>query len=182
MITLEISRMTRPFALGMAALVIGLFPACGAPSEEPADVAVEETAPAEPAAPAEEAAPAEQAAPAPEAAAGTGEAAPAAAGGAGDAAKGKTLYVTYCGACHGPGGKGDGPAAATLTKKPADHTDGSFMNPLATEELFKAIKEGGAAVGKSNLMPAWGATLSDDQIHDVLAYVRSLAVPPYPGE
>jgi cytochrome c oxidase cbb3-type subunit 3 len=49
------------------------------------------------------------------------------------------------------------------------------------EDLYKAIKEGGAGVGKSNLMPAWGATLKDEQISDVVAYVRSLATPPYEG-
>jgi mono/diheme cytochrome c family protein len=99
----------------------------------------------------------------------------------GDASKGKGIYETYCVVCHGPQGKGDGPASASLPKAPANHTDGAYMNKLPNEELFKAIKEGGQSVGKSNLMPAWGATLNDNQVKDVLAYVRSLAVPPYTG-
>ena len=53
------------------------------------------------------------------------------------------------------------------------------MNPLTDEFLFKVIKEGGASVGKSPLMAPWGGSLSDAQIVDVVAYVRTLAVPPY---
>ncbi|MBP7269426.1 MAG: cytochrome c, partial [Bacteroidia bacterium] len=35
---------------------------------------------------------------------------------------GKKLYESTCWTCHGLDGKGDGPAAATLQVKPADHT------------------------------------------------------------
>jgi mono/diheme cytochrome c family protein len=55
------------------------------------------------------------------------------------------------------------------------------MNALSNEHLFKVIKEGGPAVGKSPLMAPWGGTLSDEQIWDVVAFVRSLAQPPYEG-
>ena len=55
------------------------------------------------------------------------------------------------------------------------------MNALSNEHLFKVVKYGGASVGKSALMAPWGGTLDDDQIRDVMAFVRSLAVPPYPG-
>ena len=49
------------------------------------------------------------------------------------------------------------------------------MNELSDEHLFKVIKEGGASVGKSPLMAPWGGTLTDDQIRDVVAFVRSIA-------
>ncbi len=172
---------------------LGFLVACGGPAEEPAEVPPEAPVemPAEEAAPAPEEAPAPEAEPAPDAApeaapepAPQEAPAPEAAAGAitlGDAAQGKSIYETYCVACHGAGGKGDGAAAATLTTKPADHTDGNVMNAITNEDLYKAIKEGGAGVGKSNLMPAWGATLKDEQIRDVVAYVRSLADPPYEG-
>jgi mono/diheme cytochrome c family protein len=55
------------------------------------------------------------------------------------------------------------------------------MNELSDEHLFLVIKEGGAAVGKSALMAPWGASLSDDQIRDVVAFVRTLAEPPFAG-
>jgi hypothetical protein len=53
------------------------------------------------------------------------------------------------------------------------------MNPLTDEHLFKTIKLGGQAVGKSPLMAPWGGSLSDAQIIDVIAFVRTLANPPY---
>lgn len=99
--------------------------------------------------------------------------------GAGDAARGRPLYVTYCASCHGPAGAGNGPLAASLDPKPVDHTDGHYMNELSDAHLFTVIQQGGPAVGKSPLMAAWGGTLDDQQIRDVIAYVRSLAVPPH---
>ena len=36
--------------------------------------------------------------------------------------KGPDLFHAYCAACHGVGGKGDGPAAVALKTKPADLT------------------------------------------------------------
>ena len=55
------------------------------------------------------------------------------------------------------------------------------MNALSNEHLFKVIKQGGAAVGKSPMMAPWGGSLKDEQIRDVIAFVRSLADPPYDG-
>jgi len=94
---------------------------------------------------------------------------------AGDAAKGKTLFEQNCASCHGAGGKGDGAAAAALTPKPRNLTDKAYMSALSDQHIFDTIKKGGAAVGKSPLMPSMGAALNDGQIHDVVAFVRSLA-------
>jgi mono/diheme cytochrome c family protein len=104
--------------------------------------------------------------------------------GAQDKAEGKKYYVTYCSACHGETGKGDGPAAVSLPVRPANHTDGSVMNQLSDKVLLEIISKGGPAVGKSPFMPAWGTQLREKQIRDVIAYVRSLATPPYnpPGK
>ncbi len=96
-----------------------------------------------------------------------------------DAKAGKALYQQYCSTCHGPQGKGDGPAAAAMNPKPRNHTDGNYMNKLSDAHLRKVISEGGAAVGRSPLMPPWQGVLTSEQIRDVIAYVRSLAVPPY---
>jgi mono/diheme cytochrome c family protein len=86
----------------------------------------------------------------------------------------------FCAACHGEDGCTPGPGAAGLPVQPAKHCDGNYMNPLTDEHLFKVIKEGGASVGKSPLMAPWGGTLTDEQIRDVIAFVRTLAKPPYP--
>jgi mono/diheme cytochrome c family protein len=96
------------------------------------------------------------------------------AGGA-DVAKGKALYGQYCAGCHGSVGKGDGPAAASLNPKPRDLSDQSYARSLKDEYLIDITKNGGPAVKKSPLMPAFGKTLKDDQVKDLMAYLRSLA-------
>jgi mono/diheme cytochrome c family protein len=97
----------------------------------------------------------------------------------GDAKAGKTKYDANCMGCHGATGKGDGPAAAALNPKPQDHTDGKTMNPLTDKYLFDIIKQGGKAVQKAALMPAANKKLTDQDIWDMVAYIRSLASPPY---
>jgi len=92
-----------------------------------------------------------------------------------DKAEGKKHYVTYCSGCHGESGKGDGPAAASLPVKPANHADGATMSQLSDKFLFEIISKGGQAVGKSPFMPAWGNQLKEQQVRDVIAYIRSLA-------
>lgn len=92
---------------------------------------------------------------------------------AGDSAKGKESYNQICAMCHGETGKGDGVAAASLDPKPRDLSSGEYVSTLTDEHIFNVIKEGGESVGKSNLMPAWGAVLSDDKIWDVVAYLRA---------
>lgn len=94
---------------------------------------------------------------------------------AGDAAKGKQKYQELCAACHGQSGKGDGPTAAVLPVKPRDHTDAAYMAKLTDEQIFTTIKQGGEAMGKSPLMPKWGGILNDQQIEDVVAYIRTLS-------
>lgn len=100
---------------------------------------------------------------------------------AGDASRGQALYQQYCAICHGAAGKGDGPAAGNLPVKPRNHTDGVYMNALSDAHLRKVITQGGAAVGKSGLMPGWGGVLTAAEVEDVIAHVRTLAVPPYRG-
>lgn len=155
----------------IAAIALAVSVACGG-SEETGSP----TAPAEPTAPSAEApAPAE---PEPAAAAAEPAAGPEATP---DVAQGQQLYATYCASCHGAMGEGDGPVAAGLDPKPAKHTHGEYMNALSNEHLFRVTKEGGPAVGKSPLMAPWGGTLSDAQIWDVVAFMRSLADPPFEG-
>jgi mono/diheme cytochrome c family protein len=90
-------------------------------------------------------------------------------------AAGERDYATYCAPCHGPRGGGDGPLAAMLVAKPARHSDAAFMNALSDEYLLRLLKQGGPALGKSSLMGAWGRTLSEEQLRDLVAFMRSLA-------
>jgi mono/diheme cytochrome c family protein len=93
----------------------------------------------------------------------------------GDAAKGKETFAKTCGTCHGNTGKGDGPAGAALNPKPKDLTDKAYVSKLDDTYLTNIIGKGGAAVGKSPLMPPFSSQLKEQDIKDVIAYIRSLA-------
>ena len=90
----------------------------------------------------------------------------------GDAAKGKTTFENTCAACHGPGGKGDGPAAAALDPKPKNLTDAELLSTQTDDFIYKVISEGGAAVGLSPMMAPWGGVLSEQDIWNVVAFIR----------
>jgi mono/diheme cytochrome c family protein len=92
-----------------------------------------------------------------------------------DAARGKLQFESYCVSCHGPRGEGDGPVAASLAPRPARLGDRAYMSAKTDDYLFGVIKNGGASVGRSPMMAPWGGSLSDAQIRDVIAYIRSLA-------
>ena len=96
-----------------------------------------------------------------------------------DAKAGEADYQIFCASCHGGTGAGDGPVAQALNPKPARHDNGAYMNPLTDDYLFKVIKFGGASVGKSPMMAPLGGSLSDQRIRNVIAFIRSLADPPY---
>lgn len=89
----------------------------------------------------------------------------------GDAAKGAPKYVMFCVACHGEKGDGNGPAGAALNPKPGNFTDPANSERLTDQYVYKMIKEGGAANGRSPLMVAWNTALKEDEIRDVAAYV-----------
>lgn len=92
---------------------------------------------------------------------------------AADMAAAKQNYDTFCVKCHGPGGKGDGTAAATLSTSPRNFTDCAAMGKISDDTLFNVIKNGGASAGLSNDMQAWSAGFEDGEIHDLVAYVRT---------
>lgn len=87
-----------------------------------------------------------------------------------DAKAGEATFRQFCVTCHGSTGKGNGPAAAGLNPKPSDLSATSKSDA----DIKKIIKGGGASSGLSPAMPAWGAALSDQDISNVVAYIRSL--------
>ncbi|RME41214.1 MAG: cytochrome c [Caldilineae bacterium] len=89
-------------------------------------------------------------------------------------AAGKTIFETNCVPCHGPKGEGDGPAAANLNPKPANLSDGDMMGMLSDGYLYWRVTEGGAMEPFNSAMPAWKTVLSEEQVWQVLSYVRTL--------
>ena len=90
---------------------------------------------------------------------------------------GRALYATHCAACHGAGGKGDGPGAAVVRTPMPDFTTQAAMKRVEDTFLAAIIKKGGSQFGRSNAMPAWGMKLSDAEIRALVHYIRSLAGP-----
>jgi mono/diheme cytochrome c family protein len=106
--------------------------------------------------------------------------APAVAGAA-DLAAGKEKFTIFCVTCHGETGKGDGPGGAGLQPPPRDFSKGDFKfdadgNGKTGEDadLHAVISKGAAEFGGTPLMTPWGGTLSDEDIDNVIAVIRSL--------
>lgn len=88
---------------------------------------------------------------------------------------GKRIYADYCAVCHGPEGRGDGPITGMFGPKPFDFKDNAGMAAKRDQELYEAIWGGGDAIGKSTFMPRWAGLLKEQEIWDVIAYVRVFA-------
>lgn len=77
-----------------------------------------------------------------------------AAAGKADMNAAREVFNSRCSACHGTSGKGDGPGAAALNPKPRNYTDKAWQSTVTDEQIKKTIIYGGAAVGKSPIMPS----------------------------
>ena len=94
-------------------------------------------------------------------------------GDGGDPKKGEHWYrEAGCDGCHGKKGKGDGPSAAALNPRPVDFCT-STMHP-ADADRVQMITGGGASMGHSTAMPAWGGALDKQAILDLVAYIHTL--------
>ncbi|HKD67949.1 MAG TPA: cytochrome c [Candidatus Binataceae bacterium] len=96
---------------------------------------------------------------------------------AGDAAAGAKIFADRCARCHGKGGQGDGPDLAKLhpSSSPVNWTKAVVMKKWSDAEIVEIITKGGKAVNSSPVMPPFGGKLSDAQIQDLLAFIRTLA-------
>jgi len=82
------------------------------------------------------------------------------------------LYLSNCATCHGAGGAGSWRATIFLMH-PGDLSDPRLIDRLTDDYLYLLIKNGGAPLGKPG-MPAFGFHLRDDEIRELIAYLRAL--------
>ena len=81
-------------------------------------------------------------------------------------AAGKSIYDVNCVHCHGNTGLGDGPAGGSLIPAPVNFHE---LYPMVGEDYYYfVIREG---VPGTSMVP-WKNTLKDEEIHQVVAYVR----------
>jgi cytochrome c oxidase cbb3-type subunit 3 len=96
--------------------------------------------------------------------------------------RGAKVYKHYCSICHGDEGKGDGFNSTNLPVPPRNFSTPRFWRQATDEHLLLAVSKGGPAVGKSVLMPAWGQTLTDRDMRDIVAFLHTLAVQQEPTD
>jgi mono/diheme cytochrome c family protein len=82
----------------------------------------------------------------------------------------KTAQPVACAMCHGEQGDGNGLMGAALVPAPRNFTCGAMMKDIPDGQLFWIIKNGSSGTG----MMAFPG-LSDDQVWQLIHYIRSLA-------
>lgn len=104
------------------------------------------------------------------------------------AASGVEMYNSYCAACHGKDGKGNGPAAAALKTPPTDLTELAKKNngKFPAEHIATVLRAGVSGAHGSADMPVWGPLFSQVSSHDdsivqmrvsnLIKYLESLQV------
>ncbi len=91
-----------------------------------------------------------------------------------EASPGEAQYQARCAPCHGAQGRGDGFNAQFLPVTPTVHADSAAMSLRPDDTLYDGIHAGGWILGKSHRMPAFGASLEDEQKRALVAYIRTL--------
>ena len=79
----------------------------------------------------------------------------------------ETVYGFSCAACHGVDGGGlspDNPLYQSFESAPADFTDALFNSREPAADWAIVVKYGGARIGLSDEMPAFGEAFSEEQI------------------
>lgn len=92
----------------------------------------------------------------------------------GDAARGEALHLKNCAQCHGADGRAE-VIVLHMDTPPKDQSDPVYMKTLPDAYLYLAICRGGLGVGKNFIMPAWGDLLSDQDIKDLVAQIRTFS-------
>lgn len=88
--------------------------------------------------------------------------------GADAATAGAEVFKTNCESCHGPQGYGDGPAGAALDPAPKNLPD--LAAQVGDDYLYWRVNAG----KEGTAMVAWKGVLTDEQIWQTVAFIRTL--------
>ena len=92
----------------------------------------------------------------------------------GNSKNGQELYLEKCVLCHGS--QGQGWDWSKKAEPPIPVPDLAKTAPQHSDQyLFDIVKGGGEAVGKTKFMPPFGFDLSDQEVRDIVAYIRTLS-------
>ncbi|MEC9374821.1 MAG: cytochrome c [Pseudomonadota bacterium] len=87
---------------------------------------------------------------------------------------GKILHREHCADCHGLTGAAD-VVVMHMDETPHDQRDTEYMQKLTDAYLYIAVCRGGAGIGKSVVMSPWGDFFSDQEIKDLIAWMRTFS-------
>ncbi len=102
----------------------------------------------------------------------------------GDIKTGNNVYSEICFACHGEKGDGKGPSWFNTKPSPQVFINATYMSHLTDEYIFNVVKYGKLAVLKREIpdkkfeslaMPAFGQVLEDNQIRELIKFVRAFS-------
>jgi mono/diheme cytochrome c family protein len=89
--------------------------------------------------------------------------------------EGAGIFVARCALCHGVNGAANGPNSEGLKPQPRNFQDPDWQSSVTDAYIEKIIVEGGAAVGKSAVMPPNPDLVDKPEVVKALrAYVRRL--------
>ena len=93
---------------------------------------------------------------------------------------GRRLNDQYCDRCHNSESTAERVSNYdNLEVKPHPFSEGDTLNKLSDTDMIAIITNGGPALQKSALMPAWGNTLGNSEIQALIAYIRAVSDPPW---
>lgn len=89
--------------------------------------------------------------------------------------EGKRLFLHYCAPCHGRDAVGSGRYSPTINRPlPTNFIYSDYLMETNEKVVFRAIKFGSKALGKSIHSPPYGNTLRDEEIRYIIEYLKFL--------